>query len=98
MTGSEIFTSTNILDMFLSSQSKVDNLIDQLNRRNKSVKVFGDDTWKKLFKFQDKDSFVCDSTFNIKDYDGCDNLIYNNLHNFIKKTETKDTTLNNLNN
>lgn len=72
MTGSEIFTSTNILDMFLSSKTKADNLIDQIYRKKKRVKVFGDDTWTKLFSFAQEDTKVCDSTFNIRDYDGCD--------------------------
>ena len=27
---------------------------------------------------------MCDSTFNIRDYDACDELIYENLHRFVK--------------
>jgi len=38
--------------MFLSSKKQTDNLIDQLHKHNKSVKVFGDDTWTKLFNFK----------------------------------------------
>ncbi len=87
MTGSQIFTSTNILDMFLSSKKQTDNVIDQMLIHNKTAKVFGDDTWVKLFNFDSNNSFVCDSTFNIRDYDSCDQLIYQNLHKYIKKEE-----------
>ncbi len=27
---------------------------------------------------------MCDSTFNIRDYDSCDELVYRNLHRFVK--------------
>ncbi len=78
--------------MFLSQKKKTDNLINQLKRANKTVKVFGDDTWVKLFEFPEGSQFVCDSTFNIRDYDGCDELIYENLHRFVK-TDTVDATI-----
>ncbi len=70
--------------MFLSQNKQTDNLIAQLKRVNKTVKVFGDDTWVKLFDFGEGSEFVCDSTFNIRDYDACDEFIYENLHNFVK--------------
>lgn len=58
--------------MFLSNKLQTDNIIDQLTRHNKSVRVFGDDTWMKLFNIPEANGFVCDSTFNIRDYDSCD--------------------------
>ena len=36
----------------MSSNSKNDNIIDQLKRKNKNAVIFGDDTWTKLFKFE----------------------------------------------
>lgn len=58
--------------MFLSSKTKSDNLIDQIYKKKKRVKIFGDNTWTKLFHFAKEDIKVCDSTFNIRDYDSCD--------------------------
>lgn len=51
MTGSEIFSSGNILKTFLASKVEVDNLISQLASHNKSSIIFGDNTWVKLFDF-----------------------------------------------
>ena len=55
MTGSEIFSSGNILKTFLASKVDADNLIDQLNQVNKSSAVLGDNTWVKLFGFTDEE-------------------------------------------
>ena len=51
MTGSEIFSSSNILKTFLASKTDLDNIIKQLTIHNKTSMVFGDDTWVKLFDF-----------------------------------------------
>ena len=51
MTGSEIFSSTNILNTFFASKTSTDNIIDQLNAQKKQSFILGDDTWIKLFSF-----------------------------------------------
>lgn len=65
MTGSEIFSSGNILKTFLASKVDADNLITQLNFDNKSSAIFGDNTWVKLFNFTTSE--VCVNTFDVHD-------------------------------
>ena len=77
MTGSEVFSSSNILSTFLAAQISIDNIITQLNASNKSSIVFGDDTWVKLFDFSD--SKTCANTYDVNDISSCDETIYKNL-------------------
>ena len=70
MTGSNFFSSGNILSTFLASKIKIDNIITQLNIKNKTSIIFGDDTWIKLFDFNA--SNVCQNTYDVNDIDGCD--------------------------
>ena len=82
MTGSEIFSSGNILKTFLASKVEADNLIDQLNHANKTSAVLGDNTWVKLFEFSDEE--VCENTFDVHDLETCDRVVYDNLVQFLK--------------
>lgn len=77
MTGSEIFSSGNILKTFLASKVETDNIIIQLNSNNKSASIFGDNTWTKLFDFTN--SQVCENTFDVHDLDTCDKVVYDHL-------------------
>ena len=66
MTGSEIFSSTSAIDAFFSSQVLVDNLINQVRRKNGTVISMGDETWGKLFSLNIE--YPCDRTFDIWDW------------------------------
>ena len=77
MTGSNVFSTANILDSFFSTSVGVDNLLSQLKSHNKSTAFVGDDTWGKLFPFTS--SVPCPNTFDIWDWDDCDDLIYQHL-------------------
>lgn len=77
MTGSDIFSSANIIKTFLSSKLGIDNIPSQLLSANKSSIVFGDDTWIKLFDFSSNK--VCENTYDIQDYDSCDANVYKYL-------------------
>lgn len=77
MTGSEIFSSGNILKTFLASRVDYDNLVSQLNHNNKSAAIFGDNTWVKLFDFSHSE--VCVNTFDVHDLDTCDRVVYDHL-------------------
>ena len=79
MTGSEVYSVTSIIDAFFSSRVRVDNLVEQINRNNGVTVSLGDDTWNKLFNF--KISYPCQTTFDIWDWNTCDQIIYNNLIN-----------------
>lgn len=70
MTGSEIFSSTSIIDAFFSTSVLVDNIVHQVNRKNGRTVALGDDTWGKLFKFTVE--YPCISTFDIWDWESCD--------------------------
>lgn len=74
MTGSEIFSSTTILKSFFASRTATDSIIHQLNLLNRSSFVMGDDTWVKLFSFTGGQT--CSNTYNVHDYDSCDQSIY----------------------
>ena len=74
MTGSEIFSTANIIDSFFSSKVHVDNIVSQLTLHKKSSLAIGDDTWAKLFSFTSE--IPCKTTFDIWDWDTCDQLIY----------------------
>jgi len=82
MTGSEFFSFKNILSTFLASKVNIDNIISQLNKKNKSAIIFGDDTWAKLFDFSA--SNVCENTYDVNDIHTCDQIIYNNLPKHLK--------------
>lgn len=74
MTGSEIFSSTTILKSFFASRTSTDNIVHQLNLQNRSSFVMGDDTWIKIFRFTGGET--CSNTYNVHDYDSCDQSIY----------------------
>lgn len=81
MTGSEIFSSGNILKTFLASRVDADNIITQLSRQNRTSAVLGDNTWVKLFDFTQ--SAVCTNTFDVHDLNTCDQVVYDNLPRFL---------------
>ena len=74
MTGSEIFSTANIIDSFFSSRVYIDNIVSQLNLHNKKSLAIGDDTWGKVFPFTEE--IPCKTTFDIWDWSTCDELIY----------------------
>lgn len=86
MTGSDIFSVQSVVSNFFSQQVAIDNLISQLKGANKTTSVFGDDTWTSLFSFDN--AHVCASTFDIRDLDSCDNLIYRYLPEAIKSSDS----------
>jgi hypothetical protein len=69
--------------MFLAKQTNMNNLIGGMRREGKEVAVFGDDTWVRLFGVRQREEWTCDGTFNIRDYDSCDNTIYQHLQKVI---------------
>lgn len=77
MTGSEIFSTTSIIDAFFSSSVQIDNIVSQVNHNKGKTIFLGDDTWGKLFDFQI--SYPCVNTFDIWDWETCDSIIYKNL-------------------
>lgn len=87
MTGSEIFSSGNILKTFLASQVDADNIITQLNSHNKTSVILGDNTWVKLYQFND--SAVCTNTFDVHDLDTCDRVVYDNFDKYLSRDENK---------
>lgn len=93
MTGSEIFSSGNILKTFLASRVDYDNIISQINNNNKSAAIFGDNTWVKLFDFGHSE--VCVNTFDVHDLDTCDMVVYDHLPKevFINGASNKSSNL-----
>lgn len=85
MTGSEVFSITSIIDAFFSSSVRVDHIVQQVFRNQKKSSILGDDTWTKLFKFDT--SYPCKTTFDIWDWETCDNIIYSNLETEIRNNK-----------
>lgn len=78
---------TGIIDAFFSSRVKADNIISKMrnngrHENNKKTVQLGDDTWIKLFSFDV--SYPCETTFDIWDWETCDNIIYSNLINEVE--------------
>lgn len=60
-----------------------DNIVTQLNSLNKTSVVLGDNTWVKLYQFND--SAVCTNTFDVHDLHTCDQVVYDNLDNYLSR-------------
>ena len=51
MTGSELFSSANLVRTFMDSKVSTDNIISQLARHSKTSSGFGNLNWNKNFNF-----------------------------------------------
>jgi hypothetical protein len=85
MTGSEIFSSGNILKTFLASKVDGDNIVSQLRAKGRKSAILGDNTWVKLYNF-DSES-VCTNTFDVYDLETCDRVVYDNLPTYLNRKD-----------
>ena len=60
-----------------------DNLVSQMRANNKTAVVLGDNTWVKLFDFDD--SAACANTFDIHDLNTCDKVVYSNMDRYLRR-------------